>query len=106
MIKDEMIEKIIQELKEIEIVAAEEIVKTKVQKLVEYINSVSEIKKEKAFKDILHEKMKESKIKNPELHIKLYMLYRDLQNGKVSEHDANRMYEDYLQMYPDDMMVY
>lgn len=106
MKKEEMIEKITSELEEIEILACEEVIKTKVQNLLEYINSVSGINKKESFEDILHEKMKESKTKNPELHIKLYVLHRDLEKGKVSEYNARGLYEDYLQMYPDDSMVY
>ncbi len=106
MKKEEMIEKITAELKEIEILACEQIIKIKVQKLLEYISSLNNSSSEKPFEEIIHEKMKESKIKNPELHIKLYVLYRDLQNDKVSEYDAKRRYEDYLQMYPDDAIVY
>lgn len=101
-----MIVKITSELKEMEILAVDGVVKIKIQKLLEYINSISKASDEKPCEEMLHEKMKESKIKNPELHIKLYVLYRDLQNDKVSEYDAKRMYEDYLQMYPDDIIVY
>lgn len=104
--KGKMLEKIISVLEEIKILSADEIVKVKTENLIAYIKSYGDFKNETTFKDILHEKVKETQNKDPELHLKLYMLYRELENGKINEKSAKELFEAYLQIYAENAIIY
>lgn len=106
MKKEKIYEKIISQLEDIKILTCDEMVKLKIENLIGYIKSSSEVKNEITFKDILHEKVKETQNKDPELHLKLYMLYRELENDKINVKSAQELYEAYLQIYPEDAIIY
>ncbi|KOA21357.1 hypothetical protein CLHOM_00280 [Clostridium homopropionicum DSM 5847] len=100
------IEKIINELKEIQNLTPEDAVKYRVNNLIEILAEVTNFNSEESIEDIIYLKMKEAMSKNPDLHVKLYMLYRGLNDGKISKEEAKEMYQNYVQMYPFDSMIY
>lgn len=103
----DVIEKVLLELNEIRDFYPDDMLKLKIRNIVKLLSNASNCNvDEKPFIDEVYDKMKESKTKNPELNTKLYMLYRSLSDGKTSEEDAKYLFEVYLQMYPDDEIIY
>lgn len=59
----------------------------------------SELKvKDISLEEMIYNKMKETKSINPDLHFKLYMLYRKLSDGKIDEDEALKAYKVYINM--------
>lgn len=89
-------------LEEIKLLSSENIIKSKIDELIdELINETNlyiENVNEKPIADIIYEKMRETKTQNPELNVRLYILYRNLNMGKISEHEARETFEKYIQM--------
>ncbi|MVX67370.1 hypothetical protein GKZ28_27505 [Clostridium chromiireducens] len=48
--------------------------------------------------DMIYNKMNETKNSNPDLHFRLYMLYRKLSDGKIGEDEALKAYKTYISM--------
>ncbi|MCY6356484.1 hypothetical protein [Clostridium sp. ZS2-4] len=105
-IENEIIEKVLFELKEIKDCCAEDTLKIRMSKVIKMLSKASDCNTENLLEDVIYEEMKESMTKNPELHSKLYMLYRSLTDGKISEEAAKQLFETYLQMYPTDTIIY
>lgn len=103
---EETFYKILDELKNIEVLTSEGMTRKKVHSIVSIMENINKNIEKRPVIDIIYEKMKESKTKNPELNVRLYILYRDLQGNKVSEEKALQLYNEYLQLYPDDTIVY
>lgn len=103
----DVIEKVLLELREIMEFYPDDMLKLKVRNIAKLLSNASNCKmQEESLIDEVYDKMKESKTKNPELNTKLYMLYRSLSDGKISEEEAKYLFEVYLQMYPDDEIIY
>lgn len=51
-------------------------------------------------------KMRESKFSDPELNANLYMVYRNLMDDKISEKDAEEMYQLYVKSESFDKKIY
>lgn len=105
-IESEIIEKVLFELKEIKECCVEDTLKGRLNNVIKTLSKASDCNEEKLLEDMIYDKMRESMNNNPELHSKLYMLYRSLVDGKVSEEAAKQLFETYLQMYPSDTMLY
>lgn len=106
-IQVETIEKIVKELNEINLLCSEPNLKMKIEGLQSFVFSVMDIMDSKiSVEDVIYEKMVEVKHLNPDLHLKLYMLYRNLMGGRISEVDAMSSFESCLSLYPSDMMVF
>ncbi len=105
-IENDIIEKILFELKEIKDCSTEDTLKIRLSNVIKTLSKASNCNMDKLLEDMIYEKMRESMNNNPELHSKLYMLYRSLVDGKVSEEAAKQLFETYLQMYPSDTMLY
>ena len=102
----EVIEKIIRELNEISILCAEPHLKVKIEGLQSFVSSILDLDSQDSVEDVIYEKMIEVKYTNPELHLKLYMLYRNLMSGRISKIDALSSFESCLRLYPSDTMVF
>ena len=102
----EVIEKIIRELNEISILCAEPHLKVKIEGLQSFVSSILDLDSQDSVEDVIYEKMIEVKYTNPELHLKLYMLYRNLMSGRISKIDALSSFESCLSLYPSDTMVF
>lgn len=102
----EALEKIILELVDIEKLTPDGPVKVRVNNLIENIKSVTGVNSDISLETQILKKMRESRVNNVELHTKLYILYRNLSEERVSLEEAQGMYENYLEMYPFDSMIY
>lgn len=98
--------KILDELKNIEVLTSDGRMRNKINSIITIMENVNKSVEKRPVIDIIYDKMKESKTKNPELNVRLYILYRDLQGNKISEEKALQLYYEYLQLYPDDTIVY
>ncbi|MBU3126653.1 hypothetical protein [Clostridium tagluense] len=102
----ETMQEIIEELKEISSLCSTPHLKMKVARVQKIVSSLLEARSKISPQDVIYEKMVEVKQLNPELHFKLYMLYRNLTSNRISEVDAMAYYESYLSMFPTDEMIY
>jgi hypothetical protein len=102
----EKIQEIINEIKEISSLCSTPHLKSKVEKLQKNVSGLLEFQKKVSVEELIYEKMVKVKQNNPELHLKLYMLYRNLNNGRISEVDAMSSFESYLSMFATDVMVF
>jgi len=105
-IQIETIEKIIKELDEICDFCSEPQLKTKVEGLQSFVSSLLNSSGKSSIENIIYEKMIEVKHSSPDLHLKLYMLYRNLVSGRISKEDAIISFESSLSLYPPDVIVY
>ena len=102
----ETIEEIIKEIKEISALCSTPSLKAKVERLQRLVYSFIKMQDKVPAQDLIYDKMVQVKHLNPELHLKLYMLYRNLTSGRISEADARTSYESCLSMFPSDMMIF
>ncbi|GLC30857.1 hypothetical protein [Clostridium omnivorum] len=94
----QILEKVQLQLKEIEIISTDYRIKEKIHKLLDYIDlETSNTKAE--FAEMIHLKVKETKPLHPELSTYLYLLYRNLMQGKISLQEAQGLYEMYMKEY-------
>ncbi|MBU3176419.1 hypothetical protein KPL47_08540 [Clostridium estertheticum] len=102
----ESIEKIIKELDEISVLCSEPYLKIKIEELQRFVSSLLKLESKSYIEDVIFEKMIEVKNSSPDLHLKLYMLYRNLVCGRISKEDALISFESSLSLFPPDVMVY
>jgi hypothetical protein len=105
-IQIETIQKIIKELNEINLLCSEPHIKTKIEALESYVSSIIDFDSKFSVQDVIYEKMVEVKYMNPDFHLKLYMLYRNLVSGRISEVDARSSFETCLSLFTLDDMSY
>lgn len=105
-IEVEAIQKIIKDLKEISLLCYEPDLKIKIDELQWLVYSVLGPSTKISVEDIIFEKMVEVKHGNPDLHLKLYMLYRNLVSDRISEADALTSFETCLSLFGQDVIVY
>ena len=102
----ESIEKIIKELDEISVLCFDVHLKTKIEGVQSFVSSLLNLESKSTIEDLIFEKMVEVKNSSPDLHLKLYMLYRNLVSGRISKEDALISFESALSLFPPDVMVY
>lgn len=102
----ESLEKIILELKDIEKLTPDGAIKIRLNHVINNIESITGMSSDSPLEVRILKKMNEARVNNVELHTKLYILYRNLTEGRVSLSEAEEMYELYLEMYPFDAMIY
>lgn len=95
LIDREILEKIKLRLEGLKLMASEKAVKKDLESILKIVTDELD-SGNLSFKDILDDKIKESKYANPELNFKLYMLRRKLEDGKISEEDAAKAYDLYV----------
>lgn len=95
LINKEILEKIKGRLEGLRLMSSERDVKKELESLIKIF--IEEIESEKlSFRELLSEKIRETKYSNPELNFKLYMLQRKLDDGKVSDEEALKAYDLYV----------
>jgi hypothetical protein len=104
-IQIETVQKIIKELSEISLLCSDPHLKMKIEELQSFVSSVN-LDSKFSIEEEIFKKMVEAKHANPDLHFKLYMLYRNLMSGRISEVDAMASYENCLSLFPFEVMVY
>lgn len=102
----ESIEKVVKELEEISMLCAEPHLKIKIEALQSFVSSLLNLESKSSIEDVIFEKMVEVKTSSPDLHLKLYMLYRNLVCGRISKEDAIISFESSLSLFPPDVMIY
>jgi len=102
----EQLNKIINELEEINDLCFEPQLKRKIEALQTIVSSVLLLDSKLSLQNMIFEKMVEVKHRNPDLHLKLYMLYRNLLSSRISEEDAMASFESCIRSFPLDTMVF
>ena len=96
IIKEKIVIKILKDLNDVLFTCEDENIKEKLNssilELEKSLNGESRLE----ISELIYEKMKEFKEKDPDLHFKLYMIYRKLEDGKLSEEDAIHAYKSYF----------
>lgn len=95
LVNRESIEEIQTKLKGLKLRSNSKEIQSTINEIIEILNNELNIKNI-SIEDMIKNKMIETKISNPELHFKLYMLYRKLCDGKINEEDALKYYEIYI----------
>lgn len=94
LLSSDVIKKIKFDLKEIKLLSNEKEVKNKVEELIQFFDmNTDEDNNGISLEEKIRRKMKSTP--DNDLNVKLYMLYRKLQNGKISESEALRLFELY-----------
>ncbi len=89
MIEDKKLKELRLGLNELKLSVGDEILRKKVEKLIKLIEG-EKVQEDENVADIIYKKMKDTD--DSELNVKLYMLYRKLEEGKVDEAEALRQY--------------
>lgn len=94
----EILEKVKVKISQIEKISQEPIIKEMSKEILELLNKKDLNKNKEFIEETLLEQMKQKmkSTKDKDLNLKLYMLYRKLEEQKISEEDALRLYEMYL----------
>jgi hypothetical protein len=87
------IQKIISELYIIQSICDDKLIKDKVEKVLSLINSSTNIGLEVSIADVIFDKMKEIRYIDEDAYFKLYMIYRKLEDGKISESEAKAIFK-------------
>ena len=95
LINKEILEKIKGRLEGLRLMSSEKDVKKDIESLIQILSD--EIDSEKlSFRDLLDEKIRDTKYSDSELNFKLYMLRRKLEDGKISDEEALKAYDLYV----------
>lgn len=95
LINKEVLEKIKLRLEGVRLMSSEKDVKKDLESIIKIISD--EIDSEKvSFRELLDEKIRDTKYSNSELNFKLYMLRRKLEDGKISDEEALKAYDLYV----------
>lgn len=97
MVNKDTLERMQIKLRGLKVVIQDKEIQSLVSDILELLNE--ELKAiDISLEDIIYNKMKETKNSNPDLHFKLYMLYRKLSDGKIDEDEALKAYKVYISM--------
>ncbi len=105
LLNKSLFQRIILELKELKVTCKDEQMNKKIGELLKAIyDDINN--KNLSLEELIKEKMKETKFTNPDLNASLYLLYRNLISGKITEEDALIRFEAYVRMEGYDKTVY
>lgn len=90
-----IVERIEDDLREIELICTDIFVKEKIHNILEYIEQETKDNKS-LLEDLIKEKVKETKTWSPELNTNFYMLYRNFIDGRISVKEAQALYDMYV----------
>jgi hypothetical protein len=90
-----IVEKIQNDLKEIELICTDVFVKEKIHMILDYIEQETTDNKT-VLEDLIKEKIKETKALSPELNTSFYMLYRNFMDGRITVKEAQILYDMYV----------
>lgn len=96
-VKKDSLEKMKVKLKMLKVSVEDKSAKSLIVEILEFLDN--EIMFEKiSVEQMIKDKMIETKVSNPDQHFKLYMLYRKLQDNKITQEEALREYEIYIKL--------
>lgn len=90
-----IIEKVQVELRNIEVLCSDYILKERIHELLKLIQNETSSSKI-IFAEILYSKIQETKGLYPDLNLNFYLLYRNFVEGKISTEEAQNLYEMYI----------
>ena len=90
-----LIEKIQQELKNIDSICTDYLVNERIHNLLEFIEKETSENKG-IFTEMILSKIKETRRTNPELNTDFYLLYRNVIEGKITMKEAQVLYDMYV----------
>jgi hypothetical protein len=90
-----IIEKVQVELSEIEALCSDYILKERIRKLLEFVQSETPGYKI-TFSEMIYSKIQETKGLHSDLNLDFYLLYRNFVEGKTSTLEAQNLYEMYI----------
>lgn len=97
MVNKDSLEKIQTKLRGLKVTVQDKEIRLLVSEILELLNGeLNPI--DISLEDMIYNKMKETKSTNPDLHFKIYMLYRKLSDGKIDEDEALKAYKAYINM--------
>lgn len=96
-ISEKTVDLVISKLKAIQLSSEDNTVLTQVNHILDIFENITK-PKEACLKDIIYKTMQEVKNDDPDLHFNLYMLYRKIEDVKISEEDAKDIFETYMKM--------
>lgn len=97
LVDREVLGKIVVGLNNVKLISNDKFVKKEVEDLLKLLKD--EMDEDKIpLQEIIYEKMIEFKRSNPETSADLYIIYRKLSDGKISEKDALTQFELYVQV--------
>jgi hypothetical protein len=95
-IDKQVIEKIIYELSAIQLFCEDKFILERVKKVSNLIRPYADNNDEVSIRDIIYDRMQETRMKDEDLHFQLYMLHRKLAEGQITESQAKYAYEQYV----------
>lgn len=105
LINKDCIDKIILGLKSIKVSTTNKVIIKDVEKLLDLLKK--ELSEESVpLKDRILEKMKETKGIDPDMNANLYILYRNLDNGHITERQAQELFNTYVKMESYNKKIY
>lgn len=87
---------IISELYSIQTICYDKLIKDKIEKVLYEIRSCANFGLEISIADVILDKMKQIRYSDEDTYFRLYMLYRKLEDGKITESDAKIAYKMYI----------
>ncbi|CAB1241963.1 hypothetical protein ACFHWD_06030 [Clostridium sp. MT-14] len=104
LINKNCIDMLISGLKNIKISSREKSIKKEAEKMLNLIEEEL-YKRNISLKQKILEKMKETKSTDPNMNANLYILYRNLDSGQISEEQALELFKMYVKMEPYDRTI-
>lgn len=92
------LEKIKSEIKTLSIICTDNVVRNRLEDLLNQINRFTGSKGTVGIEEMIAKKLEETKRSDKELNANLYILHQNLIRGRISEEDAKRLFEDYLRL--------
>lgn len=105
LIDYDTVDNLISELKKISYSNDKDFILAKVNYVVTKLENLSN-KSDESIKNSIFKTMNEVKLEDPELHFNLYMLYRKLEENKITEEEAVYKYELYMKIKHFDKMMF
>jgi len=91
-VKKDSLGKILTKLRGLKVMAKDKEMQLTIDQILELLDDELKVK-DISVEEMIRDKMDETKISNPEKHLKLYMLYRKLVENKITEEEALNIYE-------------
>jgi hypothetical protein len=86
------------ELQDIEAMDSAREIKGKILDVLKFIDE-DVFESKKMLLDVIHDKIKETRDRKPDLNTQLYILYRNLAEEKITPEEAQKLYEMYIMEY-------
>lgn len=94
-ITEEDYNKIINKLSKLSSLCKDSEIVSALNETVEFMKKLTKDKAELSTEELILNKLKETRSKDPDLNASLYILYQNLKRGRVTEEEALELYEKY-----------